>query len=233
MITTGSNNYPADHSHRYTSIETAAARARLMMGLDVDVPLPPTVWLLEEKLTYHPPMIVGGQEIPVVWEAKPTPHNVEADTRFDPEHDQLVVRVDVTAYDQVRKGTAGPRPRFAICHEIGHVHLHAPELVRMSAMPERKVALLRHNARQLPVYRNAEWQAEAFGGALLMPAAGLDQLERKHGRLNVAMLVRFWDVSIAAAEARLRVWRAHPELKEVVDSIRRQNRRATVPAVAQ
>ena len=233
MIQTKRNNYPADVGRGYVDIEDAAANARLALGYDPASPLPRGVWLLE-SLTNHPDVFVGRRSYPVIWEAQPTPDHVEADTRFDPEYEQFVIRVDFNAYERMERGGAGPRPRFAICHEIGHVHMHANELIRMSAMPKSRVALLRENARQLPIYNNAEWQAEAFGGAFLMPAAGLVAMERE-GKLNAFAMVRRWGVSNAAAEARLRVWAKHDyELKEVVKSFKTsENRRATASTVAQ
>jgi hypothetical protein len=229
MIGTTTNNYPADRGRSYAAIEAAAAEARLAMGYDLSSALPGGVWVLE-RLTDHPPIFVGGREIPVVWEAKPTPHGVEADTRFDPEFDQFVVRVDVRTYECLERGYGGPRPRFAVCHELGHVHLHTNELVRMAAMPEQKVALLRATARTLPVYQNTEWQAEAFGAALLMPAVGIEAMEAR----SAVALMRRWGVSSSAAEARLRVWSRHSStLKEVMNEFCAKNRRATVRPVAQ
>lgn len=232
MILTKRNSYPAETGRGYVDIEEEAANARLALGYDLSSPLPRGVWLLE-RLTDHPGVLVDGCTYPVTWEAKPTPDHVEADTRFDPEYEEFVIRVDFNAYERMERGAGCSRQRFAICHEVGHVHLHANELVRMSAMPESKVALLRENARRLPIYNDAEWQAEAFGGALLMPAAGLEEMERK-GTLGAFAMVRQWGVSDAAARARLRVWAKHDdELKEVAEFVKSENRRATASTVAQ
>lgn len=58
------------------------------------------------------------------------------------------------------------RDRFTACHEFGHYLLH------------RQVSMARVRDDNHPVYRDAEWQADSFAGALLMSARHLAQLGR-------------------------------------------------------
>ena len=56
------------------------------------------------------------------------------------------------------------RDRFTACHELGHYLLH------------RRVAMARVRDDSHPVYRDAEWQADTFAGALLLSSKHLAQL---------------------------------------------------------
>jgi transcriptional regulator with XRE-family HTH domain len=61
--------------------------------------------------------------------------------------------------DVYRKAWGGSgRDRFTCCHELLHFLLH------------RQVVMPRARDDKHPVYRDAEWQADAFAGALLMSA---------------------------------------------------------------
>lgn len=233
MILSTKNNYPADRGRRYTSIETAASVARGLLGYSPDEPLPRGVWLLE-RLAYHPPVVVRGRAYDVVWEAKPTSRGVEAHTRFEPDDERFVIRIDPETYVAL-ESRDDPRQRFGVCHELGHVHLHAPELVRMTELPVEKLALNRARAKSLPVFQNTEWQAEAFGAAFMVPAVALLNLEQQYGSVPLDVVQRRFGVSYSAASARLRVW-CDPkyELKEVARKLSvSESRRATVGAVAQ
>lgn len=53
------------------------------------------------------------------------------------------------------------RHRFTACHELGHYFLH------------RRVAMARVRDDNHPVYRDAEWQADTFAGALLLSSKHL------------------------------------------------------------
>ena len=52
---------------------------------------------------------------------------------------------------------------------------------------------------------DTEWQANGFAAAMLMPATGLDQMERA-GELDVRMVAKTYLVSLQAAELRLKVF---------------------------
>lgn len=101
-----------------------------------------------------------------------------------PQHNQIHLREDV--YEGAINGLG--RDRMTVAHEVGHFILH------------RNVPLARAlgDARTIKAYCSSEWQANAFGGELLidsrlvrtsMPA---DEVARRFG------------VSLNAAETQLR-----------------------------
>ncbi|MEH3063662.1 MAG: ImmA/IrrE family metallo-endopeptidase [Methylobacterium radiotolerans] len=74
--------------------------------------------------------------------------------QMDPGKRIVALRLDV--YEGLIAGRG--RDRFTACHEVGHAVLHGGRLNRLA--PGVKPA----------PYRDPEWQANAFAGALLMPA---------------------------------------------------------------
>jgi hypothetical protein len=68
-----------------------------------------------------------------------------------------------------------PRDRFTVAHEVGHALMHVGSLNMVDASCE------------VPKYRNPEWQANWFAGALLMPARfarrcySVKEMEEKFG----------------------------------------------------
>lgn len=67
-----------------------------------------------------------------------------------------------------------PFARSTIAHECGHSLIHVPEFemrkqVIRSIQDNKNVALAMYRKEQIPTYRNPEWQAHHFSGALLMP----------------------------------------------------------------
>jgi len=84
------------------------------------------------------------------------------------------------------------RDRFTLAHELGHLVLHS------NTGMARRV-----RSSEIKIYCNSEWQADAFGGALLVPA----HIARELGSADA--IVRICGVSEAAANTRLRVLRRH------------------------
>lgn len=72
-----------------------------------------------------------------------------------PERNEMVIRSDV--YARACKG--GGRERLTIAHELYHYLEHSIETV----------AFARTSGAVVPAYLNPEWQADAFGGELLVP----------------------------------------------------------------
>lgn len=62
------------------------------------------------------------------------------------------------------------RPHFAratVMHELAHAILHVP-ILRMTGAPGHELELAT-DAAEVPAYSDAEWQAWALAGAILMP----------------------------------------------------------------
>ena len=101
-----------------------------------------------------------------------------------------------------------PRAGYFVAHELGHCLLHTDQLVRLAQMPATQQAAF-HRGGQGPaheVYRDTEWQANAFASALLMPALGLLALEQKHRELCAANIAEHFCVSAEAASYRLELY---------------------------
>lgn len=64
--------------------------------------------------------------------------------------------------------------RSTMAHEIGHVLIHVPEFRLKKALlrsihDKKHVSLRLHREADVEIFRNPEWQAWRFAGALLMP----------------------------------------------------------------
>lgn len=75
------------------------------------------------------------------------------------------------------RGPRGNRARATVCHELGHAILHVPIIRRRLNSPLAPLLLKRVSPRSVPAYEDAEWQAWAFAGAILMPRRALAQLD--------------------------------------------------------
>jgi len=72
-----------------------------------------------------------------------------------PEKNEIWIRQDV----YLKAGEGGGRERLTIAHELYHYLEHSKE----------PVAFARTSGEDIPAYRDPEWQADAFGGELLIP----------------------------------------------------------------
>ncbi len=80
-------------------------------------------------------------------------HEIDGDEgRVIPGEHLLILRTDV--YDGACRHQA--RPRFTACHELGHYVMH------------HEATLSRATTNADPIYRDAEWQADMFAGALML-----------------------------------------------------------------
>jgi Zn-dependent peptidase ImmA (M78 family) len=78
------------------------------------------------------------------------------------------------------------RDRFTIMHELGHLLLHTSDRI-----------WLRRGHRAPKAYRDPEWQANAFAGEFLMPAALVRECSWP------ADMAETFGVSLQAAEIQL------------------------------
>jgi transcriptional regulator with XRE-family HTH domain len=94
----------------------------------------------------------------------------------------ICLREDV--YENACKGQ--PRARFTACHELGHYLMH------------REIGLARVRNIDEKIYRDSEWQADEFAGALLMPRSLVD------GTLTRSQAAEKFQMSDAAVEHMFR-----------------------------
>lgn len=97
--------------------------------------------------------------------------------------------------------------RSTQAHEAGHCYLHVPQLQQRSrtqvfrqAKGEDSIQLYRKD--DIPVYRNPEWQAWRFAGALLMPEKPLRMMLRDGASLWE--IAENFEVNIPFLNARLK-----------------------------
>lgn len=81
-----------------------------------------------------------------------------------PEKRIIVLREDV--YNAAVDG--GAFARMTVAHEVGHLLEHGDVPLAMA---------LRRADERMPAYRSSEWQANAFAGALLMPACRIVNMQ--------------------------------------------------------
>lgn len=96
--------------------------------------------------------------------------------------------------------------RATEAHEIGHCCLHVEEFRQARAMQRfrhdgQHTSLQLHKQDEIAVYRNPEWQAWRFAGALLMPECSV-RLAASN-KWSVQMMSRGFDVNPAFVRVRL------------------------------
>ncbi|MBQ9006577.1 MAG: ImmA/IrrE family metallo-endopeptidase [Atopobiaceae bacterium] len=98
--------------------------------------------------------------------------------------DKHIIRIREDIYDRACAGKG--RDRFTVCHEMGHLFMHAHLDVSMA-----------RTRGSYPAYESSEWQANAFAGELLMPHDAIVGMDIRE------VADRFM-VSESAAEKQLR-----------------------------
>lgn len=94
--------------------------------------------------------------------------------------------------------TTAERDRFTIAHELGHLFLHFPKVKRERA--GQPMAATRRVDQNDPSQNRAEWEANWFAAAFLMPEQDFRECHAKaHSAADVA---KKFGVSQSAAEVR-------------------------------
>jgi len=96
--------------------------------------------------------------------------------------------------------------RATQAHEIGHCHLHVEEFRRNRDFSrfqhdDQQAFLQLHNQEEIKVYRNPEWQAWRFAGALLMPECTIRLAVSNNW--SIKMMSWGFDVNPAFVKVRL------------------------------
>ncbi|WP_374419380.1 ImmA/IrrE family metallo-endopeptidase [Chromobacterium sp.] len=108
------------------------------------------------------------------------------------------MRIPERTWDAIESGE--PRARFTFMHELGHLIL------------QHDFSLHRENSPvQHKAYEDSEWQADQFAAEVLMPLSVINACKL----FDAVGLAEFFDVSLPAAEVRLRQLRKRNELKEI------------------
>ena len=95
--------------------------------------------------------------------------------------------------------TSLERDRFTIAHELGHLFLHYPMI--QASSPNACMVATRWVDESDQEQRRAEWEANWFAAAFLMPAAVFKAEHRRAGGF-IASVASMFGVSVPAAEIR-------------------------------
>ena len=130
----------------------------------------------------------------------------EGFTKYDSDLRIIEILASAETYDWLEQ--AYPRGGYFVAHELGHCLLHTDQLVRLAQMPTAQQAAFHRGGQVVEhaIYRDTEWQANAFASALLMPASGLLALEQKCSGLCPSDIVKHFRVSAEAASYRLKLY---------------------------
>jgi len=189
----------------HVDIERAAATARRTLDIDPLLPLP-GLQLFERLDRYH--LRVGAQTLQLTYGVEQElPEGALACARYEEADNAIALVLSAETYNHLERGD-GRRARFSVAHEIGHAVLHGRRLVELAHIDHAQRAMLRTDASDTPIYRDSEWQANAFAAALLVPGPGLEWFERR-GKLNAQALQATYQVSYACAKRRVRTFNKH------------------------
>ena len=130
----------------------------------------------------------------------------EGFTKYDSDRRIIEILAAAKTYDWLEQDY--PRGGYFVAHELGHCLLHTDQLVRLAQMPAAQQAAFHRGGQGAAheIYRDTEWQANAFASALLMPARGLLALEQKHSGLCLDDIAEHFRVSAEAASYRLELY---------------------------
>jgi hypothetical protein len=189
----------------HVDIERAAADVRRAFDLDPLIPLPG--WELFERIgRYH--LRAGKQDVSLTYGVEEElPGGALACATYDETENTIALILSAQSYDALELRNA-TRARFSLAHEIGHAALHADRLIEITRVDRARRAMLRTDVSGTPIYRDSEWQANKFAGALLIPGPGLEHLEL-HGRLTPNELQKLYAVSYSCAKRRMSTFYKH------------------------
>ena len=203
----GLSGVRADSGYSYERLEKIAAYVR--DRLDCPPTEPINTQLLFDGLDIEV-QDGTGRDIPIrggVIKLKDS----EGYSKYNRDRCVIEILASPETYDRLENGH--PRGGFFVAHELGHCLLHTDQLVRLAQMPKAQQAALHRGRLEVAheAYEDTEWQANAFAGALLIPARGLLILERKHGELSPAIIAEHFHVSTEAAGYRLELYNDRKE----------------------
>lgn len=187
----------ADRAHSYRSIEQIAEGLRNVLGLK---PLDSfnALTFFEEVI---PDMTIECSAGIIPLCEAIDDFEEEGRTKWDAAANRMEIALSEATYELLR--TNHPRAVYTVAHETGHACLHTDQVIRLGDMPIGSQVALHRNRTQHEAFQDTEWQANAFGSALLMPAAGVEKLFTILGRVSAFALTENFGVSLEAATYRI------------------------------
>lgn len=193
----------ADRGQSYKSIERVAAYVREQLGFEPDEAI--NALDLFEGLDEIAVQGRTGQVIPLRAGVIAI-EGTEGFAKYDSGRQVIEILASAKTYERLEQGH--PRAGYFVPHELGHCVLHTDQLVRLAKMHLAQQAAF-HRGGEVTShepFRDTEWQANAFAGALLMPARGLLALEGKHKSLGPTEVAKHFQASIQAARYRIEIY---------------------------
>jgi IrrE N-terminal-like domain len=187
----------ADQKQSYHSIEQAAVALRKVLGLGALGRFGALEFF--EQMLPEMRLVCRAGEVALreaVEDCQP-----EGQTRWDADSEVLEIVLSAKTYAQLREDHV--RARSTVAHEAGHACLHADQIIRLGGMSLSSQVAFHRERSPHQAYQDTEWQANAFGSALLMPAEGVARIFARLGRPSVSALAEEFRVSLESAAYRV------------------------------
>jgi hypothetical protein len=187
----------ADAKHSYRSIEQTALALRAGIGLGLLDRFDALEFF--EQTVPDMRLVCRAGEVALreaVEDCEP-----EGQTRWDADSGVLEIVLSAKTYAQLQEGRV--RARSTVAHEAGHACLHADQIIRLGGMSLRSQVAFHRERGPHQACQDTEWQANAFGSALLMPAEGVDRIFARLGRQSISVLSEEFGVSLESAMYRV------------------------------
>jgi hypothetical protein len=122
-------------------------------------------------------------------------------TRWSPDMGALELVLSEQTYELLQAGHV--RARSTVAHESGHACLHTDQIIRLGGMSLISQVAFHRERNPHQACEDTEWQANAFGSALLMPAQGVARIFTRLNRQSASALVETFGVSLESATYRI------------------------------
>jgi hypothetical protein len=122
-------------------------------------------------------------------------------TRWNPDLGVLEFVLSEQTYELLQADHV--RARSTVAHESGHVCLHTDQIIRLGGMSLISQVAFHRERNPHQACEDTEWQANAFGSSLLMPADGVFALSSRPGGLTAASIAAAFGVSMESASYRI------------------------------
>lgn len=192
----------ADRKHSYHSFENIASYVRQQLNFTPDEAINPL--RLFEGMHEICISKSDGTRIPLGYGVI-TLEDSEGYARYDKNRKLIEILASNESYTKLE--TNHPRAAYFVAHELGHCILHTDQLIRLAQMPSNQQAAFHRLRNNHQAFEDTEWQANAFAGALLMPARSIASIEQEYGYLDASSIVNKFGVSPEAARYRLELFR--------------------------
>lgn len=187
----------ADRKESYRSIEQLAGALRTMISLE---PLDQFDALnFFDQIVPEMSVKCGTKDIPLYEVVDDCQQ--EGCTRWDSGSGFLQVVLSERTHHLLLGGHV--RARSTVAHEAGHACLHTAQIIRLHGMSLTSQVAFHREKSPHDACQDTEWQANAFGSALLMPAEGVERIFSRLGRQSANAIAEHFGVSLESATYRI------------------------------